>query len=64
MRHSIPACSILCCALSLSGCITRIYMPVEPAYDQAGQLRTDGHYVDDHYLEQLNGDLKACVKRP
>ena len=60
MRNRIATCSILCCLLS--SCAPIIYMPVEPAYDQAGKVRTDGHYVKDAYLAQLNADLKACAK--
>jgi hypothetical protein len=39
-------------------------MPVEPAYDATGQLRTDGHYVKDSYLLKLSHDLEACGKTP
>jgi len=37
-------------------------MPVEPAYDKDGKLRTDGHFVTDDYLRKLNQDLKECSK--
>ena len=60
VQHKITIFSILCCLLS--SCAPVIYMPVEPAYDQAGKVRTDGHYVKDAYLAQLNADLKACAK--
>ncbi len=63
VQGKTAVCLILCCAISLSGCVTRVYMPVEPAYDQHGTLRTDGHYVMDSYLAQLNDDLKACSKQ-
>ena len=55
-------CLTMCCLLILPACSPVIYMPVEPAYDQAGTLRTDGHYVKDAYLAKLNADLKACAK--
>lgn len=60
MPRWIATYSILCCLLS--SCAPAIYMPVEPAYDQEGRLRTDGHFVKTGYLVQLNADLKACSK--
>ena len=57
-------CWILCYLLLLAGCSPVIYMPVEPAYDAAGQVRSDGHFVKDSYLAKLNADLKACAKVP
>ena len=48
--------------LTLPACSPVIYMPVEPAYDKEGKLRTDGHYVKDSYLTKLSQDLKACSK--
>ena len=58
-------CWSLCCGLLLlSGCRPVVYMPVEPAYDATGQLRTDGHYVKDSYLLKLSHDLEACGKTP
>lgn len=61
MRRKTRISWILCCLL-LQGCSPVIYMPVEPAYDVHGQVRSDGHFVKDAYLAKLNADLKACAK--
>ena len=62
-RKKIPIFLILCSGLPLLvGCPKPIYMPVEPAYNAHGTLRTDGHYVRDDYLRKLDADLKACTK--
>lgn len=46
--------------LGLSGCAAPIFAPIEPAYDQDGKLRTDGHYVRDDFMRKQSEDLKAC----
>lgn len=63
MRKAMYGCLMMCCLpLLLVGCPRPIYMPVEPAYDAHGKLRTDGHYVKDSYLRKLQKDLEDCTK--
>lgn len=63
MRDKTLTCWILSfLLLTLPACSPVIYMPVEPAYDKEGKLRTDGYFVKDSYLAKLNQDLKACSK--
>lgn len=63
MRNKTLICLTLCCPLlALPACSQVVYMPVEPAYDKEGKLRTDGYFVKTSYLVKLNEDLKACSK--
>lgn len=65
MLNKIQSYLILCLMITvpiLPACNPIVYMPVEPAYDKYGKLRTDGHYVKDSYLAKLDEDLKACSK--